>query len=104
MNFVKIKWYGDWYVFKYDENQNLISKKELVNDAVVSELTYTYDSAIQWAKNTLEVKNDYQEGISLLYLIYTILDNQEEIKKYEQKAIANGIKKSQLKRMVKRYL
>ena len=44
MNFVKIKWYGDWYVFKYDENQNLISKKELVNDAVVSELTYTYDS------------------------------------------------------------
>lgn len=63
-----------------------------------------YDSAIQWAKNTLEVKNDYQEGIALLYLIYTILDNQEEIKKYEQKAIANGIKKSQLKRMVKRYL
>ena len=104
MNFVKIKWYGDWYVFKYDENKNLISKKELVNDTVVFEFTYTYDSAIQWAKNTLEVKNDYQEGISLLYLIYTILDNQEEIKKYEQKAIANGIKKSQLKRMVKRYL
>ena len=63
-----------------------------------------YDLAIQWAKNTLEVKNDYQEGISLLYLIYTILDNQEEIKKYEQKAIANGIRKSQLRRMVKRYL
>ena len=76
----------------------------MVNDAVVSELTNTYYSAIQWAKNTLEVKKDYQEGISLLYLIYTILDNQEEIKKYEQKAIANGIKKSQLKRMVKRYL
>ena len=92
------------YIFKYDENKNLISKKELVNDAVVSELTYTYDSAIQWAKNTLEVKNDYQEGIALLYLIYTILDNQEEIKKFEQKAIANGIKKSQLRRMVKRYL
>lgn len=32
--------------------------KKMVNDAVVSELTYTYDSAIQWAKNTLEVKNE----------------------------------------------
>ena len=54
--------------------------------------------------NLYQEQGKYQEGISLLYLIYTILGNQEEIKKYEQKAIANGIRKSQLRRMVKRYL
>lgn len=60
-----------------------------------------FDSAIQWAKKTLEVDSDFQEGIALLYLIYTILEQPEEIKKYEQEEKAKGISKSQLKRIVK---
>ena len=49
------------YIFKYDENKNLISKKELVNDTVVFEFTYTYDS------NNNLIKTEYSNGFALNY-------------------------------------
>lgn len=61
-----------------------------------------FEQAVEYAKNCLEIKNDFSPSIKLIYLIYALEDNpQAEV--YERRAIANGTSKSELKKALEFY-
>ncbi len=62
-----------------------------------------YEHAVEYAKNCLEIKNDFTPSIKLIYLIYA-LEKNPEAEVYEKRAIANGASKKELKDALRFYL
>ena len=63
-----------------------------------------YEEAEEYAKKALEIKNNFVESITLLYLIYTIEGRSKEAETFERKAVSNGRSKKELEEILEYYI